>query len=226
MAKSPASNSLLRINSKSPELGDEERARFNTFCAKLLHLGYRTRPEIQMATSYLSTRVTVATKQDANKLDRVMKYLNNTRGAGLILEGASKLVVRAFTGAAHGIHEDGKGHQGLFITLGMGPVMTMSRKQKVQCESSTESKLVALSDHIKQVEWVKDYLEEQGLKTGPAFIYQDDTTSMAEVKQDSHTSKDRKKHFKKRRLLVKDSVDEKIIKLKYLPTEAMVADIT
>ena len=178
-----------------------------------------------MATSYLSTRVTVATEQDAKKLDRVMKYLNNTRGAGLVLEGAGSLVVRAYIDAAHGVHEDGMGHQGLFVTLGMGLVMAKSRKQKVQCKSSTETELVALSDFVEQVKWVKDYLEAQGHKTGPARVYQDNTSTMAKVKQDSLSGKDRKKHFKKRRLLVKDSVDEKIVTLKYLPTEAMVADL-
>jgi len=154
-----------------------------------------------------------------------MKYLNNTGGAGLVLEGAGNLVVRAYIDASHGIREDGKGHQGLFITLGMGPVLTKSRKQKVQCKSSTEAELVALSDFIEQVEWVKDYLEAQGHKTGPARVYQDNTSTMAKVKQDSLSGKDRKKHFKKRRLLVKESVDDEVIALKYLPTEAMVADL-
>jgi hypothetical protein len=107
----------------------------------------------------------------------------------------------------------------------MGPVMTKSRKQKVQCKSSTEAELVALSDFIEQVEWVKDYLEAQGHKTGPARVYQDNTSTMAKVKQDSLSGRDRKKHFKKRRLLVKESVDDEVIALKYLPTEAMVADL-
>ena len=178
-----------------------------------------------MATSFLCSTVTVATDQDASKLRRVMKYLNSTKGAGLILEAADKLVVRAFVDASHGVHEDGKGHQGLFVTLGMGPVITKSRKQKVQCKSSTESELVALSDYIEQIEWVKDFLESQGLKTGPAIVYQDNTSTMAKAKQDSTVGKDRKKHFKKRRLLVKESVDEKIVKLRYMPTEAMVADL-
>ena len=135
-----------------------------------------------------------------------------------MLEGAGNLVVRAYIDASHGVHEGGEGHHGLFITLGLGPVMTKSRKQKVQCKSSTEAELVALSDYIEQVEWVKNFLEAQGRKTGPARVYQDNTSTMAKVKQDSLSGKDRKQHFKKRRLLVKESVDDKIIVLTYLPT--------
>ena len=193
MAQSPATNSLFEIDVNSPQLQEEERTRFHTFSAKLLFLGCRTRPEIQVATSFLCSRVTVATDQDASKLRRVMKYLNSTKGAGLVIEAADKLVVRAFVDASHGVHEDGKGHQGLFVTLGMGPVITKSRKQKVQCKSSTESELVALSDYIEQIEWVKDFLESQGLKTGPAIVYQDNTSTMAKAKQDSTVGKDRKK---------------------------------
>ena len=120
VANSPAGNNLFNIDSKSPRLNEEERSRFHTYSAKLLYLGCRTRPEIQVATSFLSSRVTVATEQDAKKLDRVMKYLNNTRGAGLVLEGAGNLVVRAYIDASHGILEGGEGHHGLFITLGLG----------------------------------------------------------------------------------------------------------
>jgi hypothetical protein len=69
-----------------------------------------------------------------------------------------------------------------------------------------------LSYYIEKVEWVKDFLESQGRKT-PARVY-----------QDSLSGKDRKQHFKKRRLLVKDTVDDKVITIKYLPTEAIVAD--
>ena len=152
VAQSPASNDLFDVDSTSPRLGEEGRSKFHTFSAKLLFLGCRTRPEIEVATSFLCSRVTIATEQDAKKLDRVMKYLNNTKGAGLVLEAADKLVVRAFIDSSHGIHEDGKGHQGLFITLGMGPVVTKSRKQKVLCKSSTESELLALSNYVEQTE--------------------------------------------------------------------------
>ncbi len=96
VAHSPAGNNLFKIDKKSPKLNEEERSRFHTYSAKLFYLGCRTRPEIQVATSFLRSRVTVATEQDATKLDRVMKYLNNTRG----------------------VHDDGMGHHGLFVTLG------------------------------------------------------------------------------------------------------------
>ena len=72
---------------------------------------------------------------------------------------------------------------------------------------------------------MKDFLESQGLKTGPAVIYQDNTSTLAKVMQDSVSGRGRKKHFKKRRLLVEESVDKKIIKLKYIPAESMVTDL-
>jgi hypothetical protein len=142
-----------------------------------------------------------------------------------VLEAEDKLVVRAFIDASHGVHNDGRGHQGLAITLGMGPIVVKSRKQKILCKSSTESELVALSDYVEVVEWVKNFLEKQGLKTGPGKIYQDNTSTIAKVKQDALAGKDRKVHLKRRRLLVKESVDEKIVKIFYIPTEAMIADV-
>jgi hypothetical protein len=135
------------------------------------------------------------------------------------------LTLRAFIDSSHGVHNDGKGHQGLVVSLGLGPILTKSRKQKVQCKSSTEAELVALSDYIEDVEHIRDFLYEQNCKVKPAIIYQDNKSTLAKVEQDSLCGRDRKRHFKKRRLLVKESVDEKVIKLKYLPTDSMVADI-
>lgn len=48
-------------------------------------------------------------------------------------------------------HDDGKGHTGIYITLGGGPIFATSSKQKLVCLSSTEAKLVGLTDGSKYV---------------------------------------------------------------------------
>ena len=60
---------------------------------------------------------------------------------------------------------------------------------------------------------------------GPAVVFQDNTSTMAKISPDSLSGKDRKKQFKKRRLMVKESVDEGVIKIRYIPTESMMADL-
>ena len=130
------------------ELLEDRRVMFHKFVAKLLYLSKRVRPDISVAVSFLCTRVTKATAEDERKLDRVMKYLNGTKTAGVCLGGSEPLQVTAYIDASYGVHADGKSHSGLDITMGHGPVLCRSAKQKIVTKSSTESELVAVSDEI------------------------------------------------------------------------------
>ena len=233
-AESPASNKLFTIDPKSPRLDSEKAQRYHTFSAKLLYLAARVRSDISVATSFLCTRTTKSTEQDMAKLERVMRYLNVTRDHCIVFEGTEKLAVRAFIDASHATHEDGKGHMGMIVMIGLGPVMTKSIKSKIIAKSSTEDELIALSEFADKVDWVRDFLLALGLKTGPAMmgmrkdpaiVYQDNQSTIALVKQSAIGGKDRKQHLKVRRLMVKDLVDSGKMRIRFIPTRAMIADI-
>ncbi len=75
-----------------PEVGDSkfvgsvEMEFFHSFVAKLLYLAKRVRPDILVAVSYLTKRVKSPNISDMSKLERVIKYLRNTKEMGIILE--------------------------------------------------------------------------------------------------------------------------------------------
>ena len=233
-AESPATNRLFEVDSKSPRLDKEEAEKFHTFSCKLLYLAARVRSDISVATSFLCTRVTRSSVQDKCKLDRVIRYLNATKSQCVIFESTNSLQVRAYIDASHATHEDGKGHMGAVVTIGLGPVMTKSIKSKIIAKSSTEDELIALSEFVDKVDGVRDFILSLGLKTGPAMldmkerpaiVYQDNKSTIALVKQSALGGKDRKQHLKVRRLLVKELVDSGKVCVRYVPTTAMIADI-
>ena len=233
-AESPATNRLFQIDRKSPALDAEQAERFHTFSCKLLYLAARVRSDISVATSFLCTRVTRSTEQDRCKLDRVIRYLNTTKSQCIIFESTGSLQVRAYIDASHATHEDGKGHMGAVVSIGLGPVMTKSIKSKIIAKSSTEDELIALSEFVDKVDGIRDFILSLGLKTGPAeldlkerpaTVYQDNKSTIALVKQSAIGGKDRKQHLKVRRLLVKELVDSGKVCVRYVPTTAMIADI-
>lgn len=57
------------------------------------------------------------------------------------------------------------------------------------------------------------------------MIFQDNMSTIAKVRQSEIGGNDRKEHFKKRRLLVKELVDEGKIRIKHVPARAMIADV-
>ncbi len=159
----PASEHLFELR-ESPPLAKDKANLFHTWTAKLLYLSKRTRPDILTAISFLTTRVKEPTEDDWTKLERVMKYLNGSKDLGVTLDASSDkpLELQAWVDASFATHEDAKGHTGLIIALGNGPIFASSTKQKLVSKSSTESELIGISDSLSQVIWSREFMVGQG----------------------------------------------------------------
>ena len=224
LASSPANNNLFDFSAQDRHLDEHERKRFHTLVAKLLYLGKRTRPDILVAVSFLCTRVTVATDRDDDKVSRVLKYLARTVDQQLRLWADSDaLCVYAYVDASYGVHEDGKSHTGLMLTVGGGSILAKSSKQKIVTKSSTESELVAITDSIGEIIWLRNFLVEQGYQMPPAVLFQDNmsTIALCERGEAGH----RTKHIKIRNFFIKELIDGGEVVVRHMPTDDMVADI-
>ena len=112
----------------------------------------------------------------------------------------------------------------MVLTLGLGPLMVKSTKQKIVTKSSTESELIALSDLCSPVIWNREFLCAQGEDPSPTIVYQDNQSTMALINKGSSSS-ERTRHIKIRHFWVKDRVDAGDVEIVYIPTEDMTADI-
>jgi Reverse transcriptase (RNA-dependent DNA polymerase). len=74
----PATNKLFD-KPTGKLLNPAEKERFHTTVAQLLYLCKRTRPDIQLPTLFLCTRVSEPHESDRNKLHRILGYLRMTR---------------------------------------------------------------------------------------------------------------------------------------------------
>ena len=223
-AKTPATSKLYEIDESSEKLSKENAEKFHSRTAKLLYLAKRVRPDILCAVNFLTTRVQCCTKEDWLKLERVLKYINGTRELGIVIELDSDLMILIYIDAAYGVHSDGKSHSGLFVSMGKGPIVTRSIKQKLVTKSSTEAELVGASDEVSLGIDLRDFLIEQGYIVGPATLYQDNKSAMQMIEKGRSTS-DRTRHINVRYFFLKDRAEANEIDVKYIPTTEMVADI-
>jgi hypothetical protein len=205
-------------------LDDDIKKVFHTQVAKLLYLAKRTRPDILLAVSFLTTRVQAPDQDDLNKLQRVLKYINGSSELGIILRANDPIHIYAFIDAAYGIHSDGKSHSALSISLGAGSILSKSSKQKLVTKSSTEAELVAESDFASEAIFSREFLIAQGEKVPPAIIYQDNMSTIAMIKNGQSKS-DRTRHMNVRYFWTKERMEQGDINIVYLPTDDMIADI-
>ena len=223
VAETPATNSLFVIK-ESELLDDSAREYYHSLTAKLLYLGKRVRPDILTACSFLTKRVQKPTREDMKKLERVIRYIRHTRNIGIALEADKHLTVMAYVDASYGVHQDMKSQTGCTIGIGKGPIYAKSSGQKLNTKSSTEAELVGLSDSTGQILWTRNFLIEQGYNVEAATVYQDNMSTIALVKNGKSNS-ERTRHIAIRFFFVADRVASKEIKVEYMQTGEMLADI-
>jgi hypothetical protein len=222
-ARTPAGEQLFEVR-EATKLSKQESEKFHSMVAKLLYLAKRTRPDILLAISFLTTRVQSSDEDDMKKLERVIKYLRATPKLGITIRPSRETEILMHIDASYGVHNsDGKSHSGMFMTTGNGPVLVKSTKQKIVTKSSTEAELVALSDLSTLGLWLRDFLVAQGEKPMQVKVFQDNMSTLALINNGGSTS-ERTRHINIRYFWLKDRIDNGDVIPVYKPTEEMIAD--
>jgi hypothetical protein len=174
----PASSYLFDVNDSSDKLSEELGNLYHHNVAKLLFLCKRARPDVQLATAFLCTRVNAPDVDDYKKLSRTMKYLRGTLHMPLILEADDMSIIKWSVDASFAVHPDMKSHTGGSMTLGKGTIYGTSTRQKINTKSSTEAELVGVNDVLPQILWTRYFLEAQGYGVKESIVYQDNQSTI------------------------------------------------
>ena len=223
-ARTPAAENLFKIDKQSIVLEEQDREFYHSVAAKLLYLGKRVRPDILTAVSFLVKRVQEPTEEDMKKLQRTVKYIRGTVDLGIVLEADKNLTIMAYIDASYGVHENMRSHTGTVIGIGKGPIFAKSTGQKINTKSSCEAELVGLSDSTGTVIWVRNFLMGQGYQVGPATIFQDNKSAISMISS-GKANAERTRHIAIRYFFVKDRIDSKEVRVEYMRTGEMIADI-
>ena len=221
-APTPASDDLFRIDETAPILDEQNHSLFHSAVASLLYLSKRIRPDILLATAFLTTRVHTSTTQDMSKLSRVLQYLNSTKDLPLIFHKQHNMTLNIFIDASYGQHIDRKSHTGSIVQLNQSSILSKSTKQRINTKSSSEAELVAISDSIGDLLHIQNMLHELGYPIASA-IHQDNQSTIQLINRGRPTQMTR--HIDIRYFFVHDIIKRKTIHLQYTATENMVSDI-
>ena len=143
--------------------------------AKLSYLSKCARLDIDLAVSFLCTRVLSPTAGDEEKLKKVLAYLQGTRKMNRFIGMNGLSYLQTWIDASYAVHRDMRGHTGGVISLGRGAVIHNCSKQKINTKSSTKSEVVGASDFLLYTILALYFLKAQGCKLNRNIFYQDDT---------------------------------------------------
>ena len=204
----PWNDNLFKIDESSPALAKPKAEDFHTFVAKALFLCKHSRPDIEPAISFLTTRTSKPTEQDWFKLKKMMRFLKRTANDVLTLEAGDETKPEWYLDAAFAVHPDFKSHTGATMTLCKGSIQSVSKKQKVNTRSSTESELVSNDDILSKVQWTKLFLESQALDVTDNVIHRDNQSSMKLEANGKASSGKRTRHFNIKYFYITDLIEQ------------------
>ena len=180
VAATPALESLFVIREDAQPLNPEQAEHFHSTVAMCQYLAKRVRPDILCPVVFLSTRVQTPDVDDLAKLERLLKYINGTSTFGICIEPDKDgiMSMHVYVDASFAVHHEFRSHTGIVVTFGGGGIYFRSTKQKLNTNSSTEAELVAVSDAMPSLVFIREFLIHQGYDMGPANLYQDNMSTI------------------------------------------------
>ena len=226
--KTPCTNDLFSRTKEELECKEfVDTTEFLSKLMKLMFLARLTRPDILLSVVGLATRSKQPNIYDMQRLERIIGYLLYTKDLGMNIK-VTNTELNAYFDASWNCHPDAKGHSGIVITIGhFGfPVIFKSSKQKIVTRSSTEAELVCDftgTDILLYARRLWLFLG-YGSDKEPSDLHQDNTSTITISYMGRGSSGSNSKYMDLKYFWIKDYLDKNIIRMKYLPTDQMIAD--
>ena len=222
----PHTGDLFSVNNESSLLDKKHQELFHSRTQSCLYLSKRSKPDIQTAVGFLGRRVLKPTKEDHEKLSRVIRYLRKTRDQGLRFKlGDGKLRVTVYVDASFATHADRKSHTGCCIFIGdCGAVYSKSSRQMIVTKSSAEAELVGATDMAGAYLWIRRYLLSQGYDMEREVLLNQDNQAVLAWLKNGRAKDEKGKHISIRYFWLNDVIKRGKLIVKYCNTESMIAD--
>ena len=226
--KTPCTEDLFSRSKEELECKEYvDTTEFLSKLMKLMFLARLTRLDILLSVVGLATKSKQPNIYDMERLDRIVGYLLYTKDLGMNIK-VTNTKLNAYFDASWNCHPDAKGHSGIIITIGPNgfPVIYKSSKQKIVTRSSTEAELVCDftgTDILLYARRLWLFLG-YGSENEPTDLHQDNTSTITISYMGRGSSGCNSKYMDLKYFWIKDYLDKNIIRMKYLPTDQMIAD--
>jgi hypothetical protein len=168
-APTPAATSLLHIRAASPPLPQDRARTFHSVLAKLIYPSTQARTDILLPLGFLCRHVSASTKQDEQKLFRLLAYLLGTIDLKYRLVANSLDSFSTWVDASFAIHGGMRSHTGVVISFDCSGLICKLKMQSINTKSSTKAELVGASDYLPNTLFVKMLWKHMDIQSRKPF---------------------------------------------------------
>lgn len=196
---------------------------YQQLIGSLMYLAVLTRPDISFSVSYLSQFNNCFSEVHWTHAKRILKYLQKTKSYGLVYTRDNNNL-EGFVDADWGSNSiDRKSYTGFCFKLSGAVISFECKKQQTVALSSTESEYMAIAEACKEAIYLKNLLSEIVGCNYTINLYNDNQG--AQKLTENPLFHRRTKHIDIRHHFVREAVANNIVKIVYLPTAEMPADL-
>ncbi|XP_050338585.1 uncharacterized protein LOC126765044 [Bactrocera neohumeralis] len=183
-----------------------------------------TRPDISFAVNLLSRFSTNPGKVHWVTVKRVMRYLKGTIDSGIVYSRE----VNDLTGYCDADWasdlDERRSTTGYMFKLQGGPISWCTRRQRTVALSSTEAEFMAMTSAIQEATWlIRLHSELTSVMVKGMVFYCDNKSAIQVVLNNSYSP--RTKHVDIKGKFIRQHLESGKIKLIYIPTNEILADI-
>ena len=156
--------------------------RYCELVGSLLYIANTTRPDIAHAVGVLSRYRNTPTTAHMNEGLRVLRYLLSTRECVLVLGGKGPVLEGHVDADYAGDIDSRHSTSGYVLSVFGSAVVWGSKKQHSVATSTVEAEFMAASVAIKEINWLRGFMEEIGTPPWSVKLYCDNQGCIANLK--------------------------------------------
>lgn len=197
---------------------------FQSILGDILWLQRLSKPELVFAHQHLC-RITNPTLFDYNIAIRVIHYCIGTKDDIRWLGGSHGPIITSSVDSSFASHPDLKSQSCWTIHVGGGgAAICESKKQSITADSSTTAEVAGNALAYPDIQYASNIFEELGYPQPTALGIGNDNQSTMKLLQNP-ASKGKTRHLDLRYNILREKIELDIIRLFYIPTDHMIADI-
>jgi len=197
---------------------------FQSILGDILWLQRLSKPELVFAHQHLC-RITNPTLFDYNIAIRVVHYCIGTKDDIRWLGGSHGPIITSSVDSSFASHPDLKSQSCWTVHVGGGgATICDSKKQSITADSSTTAEVAGNALAYPDIQYASNIFEELGYPQPTALGIGNDNQSTMKLLQNP-ASKGKTRHLDLRYNILREKIELDIIRLFYIPTDHMIADI-
>ena len=197
---------------------------YRSAVGSLIYLVTGTRPDIAVAVGEVSKFLENPGPQHWKAVKRILRYLKHTLEMSLKCNPTSMKLIGFSDADWAGDLDSRRSTTGYLFKFGDFPVCWKSKRQPTVALSTAEAEYMSLASAAQTAIWFRQLLADLGFPQEEAtVIYEDNQGCIAMAK--NPVSHERTKHIDIKYHFVRELVSTDVIKIEYLQTEDMEADI-